>query len=203
MTACRGRGRLWPLAHFVPSQVICILWASLRSMEVSRHKLSSMMLLPGQVVRYRCPCCEAYVSAGAWHVKDRLTTFLVGESVLGWPKAARALMQAGVIAAAGVHALTCKHLLACGALYQADGALLLRQGGDMPTGRAMLDEALAFRGNLYFGAVGACCVGCAVWQRSFCLLPRWALSLCCLSLVWPYAVLASWMIVTAAPLASA
>ena len=49
------------------------------------------MLPPGQVVGYRCPCCETCVGAGAWHSKDRLTTFLVGESVLGWPKAARAL----------------------------------------------------------------------------------------------------------------
>ena len=47
----------------------------------------------------------------------------------------------------------------------------------------MLDEALDFRGNFYFGAVGACCIGCAMWHRSFSLLPRWALSMCCISLV--------------------
>ena len=39
----------------------------------------------------RCPCCEAFVSEAAFHKKDLLTTFFVGEGVLGWPKAHRAL----------------------------------------------------------------------------------------------------------------
>ena len=38
----------------------------------------------------RCPCCEAFVSEAAFHSKDSLTTFLVGEGVLGWPKAHKA-----------------------------------------------------------------------------------------------------------------
>lgn len=50
----------------------------------------------------------------------------------------------------------------------------------------MLDEALDFRGNFYFGAVSGCCVGCAAWQRVFNLLPRWALTTACLSLVGTY-----------------
>ena len=50
----------------------------------------------------------------------------------------------------------------------------------------MLDEGLDLRGNFYFGAVGACCVGCAAWQRNFNLLPRWALTAACLSLVGTY-----------------
>lgn len=49
-----------------------------------------------------------------------------------------------------------------------------------------MDEALDFRGNLYFGAVAACCVGCACWQRSFNLLQRWTLILICMSLVGTY-----------------
>ena len=53
-------------------------------------------------------------------------------------------------------------------------------------GRVMMDEALDFRGNLYFGAVAACCVGCACWQRSFHLVQRWALILVCMSLVGTY-----------------
>jgi hypothetical protein len=47
----------------------------------------------------------------------------------------------------------------------------------------MLDEALDFRGNFLFGAVSACCAGCAAWQRCFILLPRWALTMACASLV--------------------
>ena len=47
----------------------------------------------------------------------------------------------------------------------------------------MLDEALDFRGNFYFGAVSACCIGCVAWQRCFILLPRWALTMACVSLV--------------------
>lgn len=46
---------------------------------------------PGEQVSMRCPCCEAFVSNAAFHNKDLLTTFLVGEGVLGWPKAHKAL----------------------------------------------------------------------------------------------------------------
>ncbi|BDA44896.1 hypothetical protein COCOBI_06-3740 [Coccomyxa sp. Obi] len=100
----------------------------------------------------RCPCCEAFVSEAAFHKKDLLTTFFVGEGVLGWPKAHKALKLAD----------------------------------DPAQGRRMLDEALDLRGNFYFGAVGPCCVGCAAWHRVFNLLPRWALTAACLSLVGTY-----------------
>ncbi|KAK9908128.1 hypothetical protein WJX75_002978 [Coccomyxa subellipsoidea] len=106
----------------------------------------------GEQVSMLCPCCEAFVSNAAFHNKDLLTTFLVGEGVLGWPKAHKAL----------------------------------KMTDDPAKGRTMLDEALDLRGNFYFGAVGACCVGCAAWQRIFNLLPRWALTAACLSLVGTY-----------------
>ena len=51
--------------------------------------------------------------------------------------------------------------------------VLHEQVQDPAKGRVMMDEALDFRGNLYFGAVAACCVGCACWQRNFNLLQRW------------------------------
>lgn len=63
---------------------------------------------------------------------------------------------------------------------------LHEQVQDPAKGRVMMDEALDFRGNLYFGAVAACCVGCACWQRNFNLLQRWALILVCISLVGTY-----------------
>ena len=63
---------------------------------------------------------------------------------------------------------------------------LHEQVQDPAQGRVMMDEALDFRGNLYFGAVAACCVGCACWQRNFNLLQRWALILVCISLVGIY-----------------
>ena len=66
------------------------------------------------------------------------------------------------------------------------GDVLLLQVQDPVEGRRMMDEALDFRGNLYFGAVAACCVGCACWQRCFNLLQRWALILVCMSLVGTY-----------------
>lgn len=53
-------------------------------------------------------------------------------------------------------------------------------------GRVMMDEALDFRGNLYFGSVAACCIGCACWQRNFNLVQRWVLILVCMSLVGIY-----------------
>ena len=48
---------------------------------------------PGEPVTRRCVNCEALVSTQAFHRKDTLTTFLVGESVLGWPKAHAALKK--------------------------------------------------------------------------------------------------------------
>lgn len=48
---------------------------------------------PGEPVTRRCINCEALVSTQAFHRKDILTTFLVGESVLGWPKAHAALQK--------------------------------------------------------------------------------------------------------------
>lgn len=44
-------------------------------------------------------------------------------------------------------------------------------------GRIELDEALDFRGNYFFGSVGNACIGCAIWMRSFHLLPRWSTTL--------------------------
>lgn len=35
-----------------------------------------------------------------------------------------------------------------------------------------VDEALDFNGNIFFGAMGNCCIGCAAWQRCFNLMPR-------------------------------
>ena len=47
----------------------------------------------GDPVTRRCYSCESLVSSHAFHRKDMLTTFLVGESVLGWPKAHAALKK--------------------------------------------------------------------------------------------------------------
>ena len=47
----------------------------------------------GDPVTRRCISCETLVSTQAFHRKDALTTFLVGESVLGWPKAHAALKK--------------------------------------------------------------------------------------------------------------
>lgn len=44
-------------------------------------------------------------------------------------------------------------------------------------GRTALDEALDLRGSVYTGAVSACCVGCATWQKCFNLAQRLALAL--------------------------
>ena len=51
------------------------------------------VLCPGDPVTRRCINCETLVSNQAFHRKDILTTFLVGESVLGWPKAHAALKK--------------------------------------------------------------------------------------------------------------
>jgi len=42
--------------------------------------------------------------------------------------------------------------------------------------QSQLDEALDFNGNMFFGAMGSCCIGCATWQRCFNLMPRWSLT---------------------------
>ncbi|CAL5229982.1 g13414 [Coccomyxa viridis] len=123
-------------------------WKSLQ------HTAKTRLICPftGDPVTRRCINCETLVSTQAFHRKDILTTFLVGESVLGWPKAHAALKKVQ----------------------------------DPTAGRVMVDEALDFRGNLYFGAMSACRVGCACWQRSFVLVQRWALILVCMSLVGTY-----------------
>ena len=45
---------------------------------------------------------------------------------------------------------------------------------------------LSCRGNYFFGCVGNCCVGCAVWQNSCNNLPRWGLCLACMGLFGAY-----------------
>lgn len=35
-----------------------------------------------------------------------------------------------------------------------------------------LDEALDLNGNIFWGAMGSCCIGCATWHRCFNLMPR-------------------------------
>jgi len=47
----------------------------------------------------------------------------------------------------------------------------------------LLDEALDWRGNYYFGCTGNGCVGCSSHQRLFRMLPRWALILACIACV--------------------
>lgn len=49
--------------------------------------------------------------------------------------------------------------------------------------RANLDEALDFRGNVYFQSVSGSCIGCATWQKCFNLAPRYSLSLATASVV--------------------
>lgn len=50
--------------------------------------------------------------------------------------------------------------------------------------RVELDEALDLNGNMYYGAIGNCCIGCAIWQRCFNCMPRWSLTCACLAVVW-------------------
>ena len=57
-----------------------------------------------------------------------------------------------------------------------------------------LDEALDFNGNVFFGAIGNCCIGCACWQRCFNCMPRWSLTCAALAIVYvaaPWAFRAS------------
>ena len=75
---------------------------------------------------------------------------------------------------------------ACSTATDVEFSAGVEQADDPAQGRRMLDEALDLRGNFYFGAVGPCCVGCAAWHRVFNLLPRWALTAACLSLVGTY-----------------
>ncbi|KAK9803590.1 hypothetical protein WJX72_002928 [[Myrmecia] bisecta] len=107
----------------------------------------------------RCPCCECYVHDTAFHKADKYVAFMVGETVLSWEAASKALAKV-----------------------------------DNPAkGRILLDEALDFRGNFFLGAVGDSCVGCAVWQRCFNLIPRWAMNLECLAIM---AVFVPWAFAT-------
>ena len=48
----------------------------------------------GDPVTRRCHSCDTLVSSQAFHRKDAFTSFVVGESVLGWPKAYAALKEA-------------------------------------------------------------------------------------------------------------
>ena len=48
----------------------------------------------GDPVTRRCHSCDTLVSSQAFHRTDTFTTFVVGESVLGWPKAYAALKEA-------------------------------------------------------------------------------------------------------------
>ena len=48
----------------------------------------------GEPVTRRCHSCDTLVSSQAFHRKDAFTSFVVGESVLGWPKAYAALKEA-------------------------------------------------------------------------------------------------------------
>lgn len=52
--------------------------------------------------------------------------------------------------------------------------------------RAELDEALDFRGNVYFQTVTGCCIGCATWQKCFNLAPRLSLSLATASIFYAF-----------------
>ncbi|KAK9840507.1 hypothetical protein WJX74_011000 [Apatococcus lobatus] len=65
--------------------------------------------------------------------------------------------------------------------------MALEMQDDTTKGRIFLDEALDFRGNFFFGAVGNSCIGCATWHRSFNMLPRWSLTSACLSMVGVFA----------------
>ena len=65
--------------------------------------------------------------------------------------------------------------------------IALEMQNDTTKGRILLDEALDFRGNVFFGATGNSCIGCATWQRSFNMLPRWSLTSACLSMVGAFA----------------
>jgi hypothetical protein len=53
-------------------------------------------------------------------------------------------------------------------------------------GRAALDEALDYRGNMYTQRLTACCIGCATWQKCFNLAPRLSLSLATAALFFAY-----------------
>ena len=48
----------------------------------------------GGPVTRRCHSCDTLVSSQAFHRKETFTSFVVGESVLGWPKAHAALKEA-------------------------------------------------------------------------------------------------------------
>lgn len=57
---------------------------------------------------------------------------------------------------------------------------------DVDKGRAALDEAMDFRGNLFTESVGGCCIGCATWQKCFNLAARLSLSLALSALFFAY-----------------
>lgn len=45
----------------------------------------------GKPPKMRCPYCETFVHESAFHEQDKLTAFFVGETVLSWEKAYKAL----------------------------------------------------------------------------------------------------------------
>ena len=47
--------------------------------------------LAGHHPTHRCFTCESYVAESAFHKGDKLVSFIQGESVLAWPRAADAL----------------------------------------------------------------------------------------------------------------
>ena len=139
----------------------------------------------------RCPSCGCLVHASAFHIQEKLTTFYVGESVLGWDKANFAgnmvrmslCLQTRASPVPGeVKSLPCQSGLGMSTPGMSSCVCPLQI--DTPEeGRALLDEALDWRGNYYFGCTGNGCVGCSSFQRCFRMLPRWALILGCIACV--------------------
>jgi len=65
-----------PLPQAPPPSVQCVPRA-----------VEDQSLCAGKRPDERCPSCGCLVHATAFHSQERLTTFYVGESVLGWDKA--------------------------------------------------------------------------------------------------------------------
>ena len=91
---------------------------------------------------------------------------MVGECVLSWPLAYEAVREVAT------------HFVCLQQHLQANCALIANMlQEDQAWARRQLDQALSLRGNVYFGAAGDCCVGCATWKRCFLLLPLWSMVL--------------------------
>ena len=61
--------------------------------QVAWPETETAFCLAGLSPGHRCPVCDANVHETAFHTQDKLTTFVVGESVLDWPKAYKAIEQ--------------------------------------------------------------------------------------------------------------